>query len=322
MATAIASFFRHFRGFSATGLLQSPAVLAYNLRMNQPAVLVEHDVCNATLIARHDLTAQRSIIRCRPDSGRVPSFVPGQFIKLGLPRSEEELEALSRMGRAQAPLRLVRRAYSMTSTPHQTDFMEFLIIRVEQGKLTPQLWNLDVGSRIWMDDHASGLFTLESILLGQDVVMVSTGTGIAPFISMLRTMVDEPPWRHAVVINGARYIADLSYRDELEAMARTHANIQYIPIVSREGVDVGGGEGAPVGINVSRGPFLHGRVQRVLESDIYKSLTGRALAPHHCHVMLCGNPAMIESAQTDLEHRGFCTQTPIKPGNIHFERYW
>jgi len=206
----------------------------------------------------------------------------------------------------------------MTSTPRQTNFMEFLLICIEHGKLTPQLWNLNVGSRIWMDDHASGLFTLESIPLGQDVVMVSTGTGIAPFISMLRTYRNEPPWCHVVVIHGVRYIADLSYRDELEAMARTHANMQYIPMVSREGGDAGEDEDVDVG----RGQFLRGRVQRLLESGIYKSLTGRTLDPHRCHVMLCGNPAMIESVQADLEHRGFCTQTPIQPGNIHFERYW
>jgi ferredoxin/flavodoxin---NADP+ reductase len=239
----------------------------------------------------------------------VPAFLPGQFIKLGVLRDEQESAALARIGRPRAGPRLVRRAYSIASSPNERDFIELLVVRVETGKLTPRLWLMDVGSRVWMDDQISGRFTLESIPPGKDIVMVATGTGVAPFVSMLRTHVDEPPWRRVVLVNGVRYVADLGYRAEFEQMARAHANMRYIPLVSREA------EGASW-------TGLRGRVQQVLEPHAFESLTGFSLDPAHCHVMLCGNPDMITSVQADLEHRGFCTHSSTEAGNIHFERYW
>jgi ferredoxin--NADP+ reductase len=281
----------------------------YNRLMGERAVSIEQDVCNAVLISREDFASELSIVRIRPDCGRVPGFVPGQFVKLGLPRIAEGLAALNRPGRPHPGPRLVRRAYSIASSPRQREYMEFLVVRIETGKLTPRLWTMDVGSRIWMDEQVSGRFTLDAIPPGKDIVMVATGTGVAPFVSMLRTYADRPPWRRVVLINGVRYAADLSYRAELESLGRTYANIHYIPIVSRE-PEYPAWEG------------LRGRVQKVLEPDVYRSLIGRPLDPYLCHVMLCGNPAMIVSVQSDLEHRGFHTHSPAQPENIHFERYW
>jgi ferredoxin--NADP+ reductase len=237
----------------------------------------------------------------------VPDFEPGQFVKLGLPRSEEESAAVPGPQRARSTPRLIRRAYSIASSIHQRAYLEFLMVRVQVGKLTPKLWTLDPGGRVWMDDKVSGRFTLEPIPPEKDIVMVATGTGIAPFVSILRTYADAPRWRRAVVINGVRYAADLAYRAELEALARDHAHIVYIPIVSREPTAWAG---------------LGGRVQQVLDPHAYRSLVGAVLSPHDCHVMLCGNPEMIVSVQRMLETQGFHVHSPTQPGNIHFERYW
>ncbi len=279
--------------------------------MSEDILNAEQVVCNATLMERHDYTAELSVVRVRPDSGVVPDFVPGQFIKLGLPREGCELRVSTYLDsdRTRTAPRMIRRAYSIASSPLQREFLEFIVVRVETGKLTPRLWTMDVGGRVWMDNQVNGRFTLEPIPPDKDVVMVATGTGIAPYMSMLRTYIDEPPWRRVVVINGVRYEADLGYRAELEAMVRVHPDMRYIPVVSRE----------PEG-----GPWtgLRGHVQQVLEPAIYESLVGSPLDPHQCHVMLCGNPAMVIDVHELLEQRGFRTHSSQQPGNIHFERYW
>lgn len=283
---------------------------AYNGWMMQDQLAAEAEVLNATILGRRDLTQGLCIVRVRPNEGPAPEFVAGQFIKLGLPRNQHE-EPAGRPRREGAGPRLIRRAYSIASSARQREYLEFLLVLVESGKLTPKLWGIEPGGRIWMDDKVSGRFTLDPVPPDKDVVMVATGTGIAPFISMLRTYADEPRWRRAVVINGVRYAADLAYRDELEALARDNPCVTYIPVVSREPVGLPGGWTG-----------LRGHVQQVLEPRTYESLVGAALAPSECHVMLCGNPNMIVSVQRLLEAGGFHTHSAAQPGNIHFERYW
>jgi ferredoxin/flavodoxin---NADP+ reductase len=293
----------------------------------------EQDICNATIIDRQDLTAELTVVRIRPDSGAVPDFEPGQFIKLGLPRPETESPVVQ-PGR-EGP-RLIRRAYSIASAPRQRDYIELLIVRVDYGKLTPKLWTLDEGGRVWMDGKTAGRFTLEPIPRDKDVVMVATGTGIAPFISMLRTHADEPRWRRAVIINGVRYAADLGYRQELETFSRDNPRITYLPIASREPeaessrvITTKDDATFPPSPVTTSAPVvspswtgLRGRVQQVLEPRTYESLADAVLAPSECHVMLCGNPEMIISVQRMLEDQGFHVHSPTQPGNIHFERYW
>jgi len=265
------------------------------------------DPTNATLIARHDLTDVLSVVQVRPDSGVVPPFVPGQFFRLGLPRAEAAPNGrpTTRPGR----VRYTRRAYSVASAATVTDYAEFFVVRVEQGALTPRLWELQIGARLWMDDQAKGEFRLDLAPPGCDMVMVSTGTGIAPFLSMLRTYWAQKPWRRFVLINGVRRPADLGYRDELEQISRQDHTVIYLPLVSRA-TDGDGWNG------------LRGRVQTVLAPDTYQRLVGAPLEPHECHVFLCGNPAMIDDVVADLLRRGFVCDDRGRRGNIHFERYW
>ncbi len=261
------------------------------------------DATNATLIAREDLTDTLSIVRVRPDSGRVPAFVPGQFVRLGVPRGPHP--EIGPGGR----VRLIRRAYSIASSPLETAFLEFFVVRIDEGALTPRLWEIEPPGRLWMDEQAKGEFHLDLAPPGCNLVMVSTGTGIAPFVSMLRTFRGQGRWRRFILINGVRYACDLGYREELEAAARTDATVGYVPIASRE----------PEG---SRWTGLRGRVQSVLDDAVLERVAGVRLDPADCHVFLCGNPEMILSVQALLEARGFVTDDRNRPGNIHFERYW
>lgn len=266
------------------------------------------DPLNATLAERHDLNEMLSIVRVRPDSGRVPDFMPGQFITLGLPKDiSPEVAAIRPPRPGRTPM--TRRAYSIGSPPSETDSYELFVVLVAEGKLTPRMWTLNVGDRLWMDDTAKGEFTLEGVPPGQDVVLISTGTGIAPFMSMLRHYRGTGRWRRLVMINGVRRVSDLGYRAELEAICREDASVCHIPVVSREGA-ADGWSG------------LHGRVPVALEPATYERLVGSPLDPACCHVFLCGNPGMIDDVEALLQACGFRTQTDDQPGNIHVERYW
>ncbi|HPM24119.1 MAG TPA: ferredoxin--NADP reductase [Phycisphaerae bacterium] len=270
---------------------------------------MEADPTNATLVAREDLTDILSIVRVRPDSGTVPPFTPGQFLRLGLPRPPAPDGAASRPTAKPGRIRLTRRAYSIASSPLVTETVEFFVVRVEAGELTPRLWEIGPGDRLWMDTEAKGEFSIDLAPPDRDLVMISTGTGIAPFLSMLRTYRGQNRWRRFVLINGVRFSPDLGYRAEMETIAREDPTVVYIPLATREPAD---------------SPWVgrRGRVQTVLEPDTYHALVGAPLDPAQCHVFLCGNPDMIDAVQKLLEDRGFVTDDRTTRGNLHFERYW
>ncbi len=287
---------------------------------------VESTATNAVLLSREDLTDTLSIVRVRPDAGVVPTFHPGQFFRLGLPKAEvSDIATEAAVGPAggvtaggQAAvavrpvragrIRYTRRAYSIASSPLVRDHAEFLVVRIDQGALTPRLWDLAPGDRLWMDVEAKGEFTMDVAPASAHLVMVSSGTGVAPFLSMLRTYRGQGRWRRFTLIHGVRYAADLAYRAELEAVCREEESVRYVPLVTRE----------PEG-NWSG---LRGRVQVALEPATFERVTGTVLEPADCHVFLCGNPEMIDSVATLLQGRGFRLDSRESPGNVHFERYW
>jgi ferredoxin--NADP+ reductase len=220
---------------------------------------------------------------------------------------------------AQPPVahkRLVRRAYSIASSPLVRDYVELLVVLVVAGELTPRLWDIPVGGRVWMDPKISGRFTLRQ-RADCDAVMVGTGTGVAPFVSMLRTfhIARASPadraryWRRCVLIHGVRNLSDLAYRAEIEVICREDPTVIYIPTVTRETPG-------------SAWAGLRGRVQAVLEDATYQRLVGTALDPAAAQVYLCGNPAMIKEVEAMLSGRGFALDARGKAGNLHFERYW
>ena len=251
---------------------------------------------NATIVARRDLHEGLCFLHIAPDQKPFPSFQPGQFISVG--HNMEENGVLS----------LVKRSYSIGSPATEQAYVELFIVHVEDGEFTSWLFAQQAGSRIWLSPKASGGFTLNGFTRGRDLVLVSTGTAIAPFVSMYRTFRDDPPWRRIIIMNGVRYGRDLGYREELEAAARTDARLLYLPSVTREDPQTWSG--------------VRGRVNELLDPVRFQSLTGSALSPDECHVYLAGNPDMIEFMEADLSARGFHKHTPRHPGNLHLEKYW
>jgi len=151
------------------------------------------DVTNATLAERIDLTETIAHFRVRPDDGR-PDFRPGQYMALGLADGD----------------RLVQRPYSAASPTDRGRDVEFLIRRVEGGALTPRMWSSPPGTRLRLG-RPNGLFTLQPND-PRTHVFVATSTGIAPFLSMLETLLGgrRPP--RAAVVHGVSRPAELGYR--------------------------------------------------------------------------------------------------------------
>jgi len=258
---------------------------------------MDSDTRNASIIYRKDLREGLWIVRVLPDDG-VLDFIAGQYAELGLP-----------LGDAHGGTKIIRRAYSIVTPPRIREYFEFFIARVDQGRLTPMLEKLSEGERLWIGPKIKGKFTLSDVPSEKDLVMVATGTGLAPYLSMFHQYRDTRRWRRFVLLYGARMAEDLAYHEELQELAAADSSLVYIPTVTREP------DGSPWA-------GQRGRVQHVLVDQIYEQLVGAPLDPVQCQVFLCGNPQMIEQAQPMLEQKGFKKHSRRTPGNLHFERYW
>lgn len=260
---------------------------------------------NATISYWRDLSPELAVFRVTPDCGEVGTFEAGQYAEIAIP-TEEQLRAIAA---GEPPGRIIRRSYSIASNPLTQDHLEFYVVHVPGGVITPQLWERKAGSRIWLGPKIKGKFTLQDLPREKDYLMISTGTGLSPFVSMVRQYRGNPPWRRAVILHGARLESDLGYREELEQLAASERNVTYIPSLTREPQD-------------SQWRGLRGRIPELLNQGIYEQHVGTPLDPDHTQVLLCGNPEMIDSVQLLLEGKGFKAHSKKDPGQIHFERFW
>ena len=241
---------------------------------------------SAPIVARTDHAPTLWSIRIKtPDP--LP-FRAGQYVAFGLLNGEKVLE----------------RAFSIASSPYEEE-LEFFIERVADGALSPQLYQLQVGDRVQMRRKAKGVFNLDHKSGHKQHFLVSTVTGIAPYISYVRTMMRdleqgrlEEPFR-LVILQGSSRSDEFGYDEELRCCARSASWLTYIPTVSRPWEDPGwAGE--------------RGRVD-----DLVRKYTDTMrLDPETTTAYLCGNPGMIVNARDILRRRGF------KPESIKEETYW
>jgi len=143
----------------------------------------------------------------------------------------------------------------------------------------------------------------------RQVVLVGTGTGLAPYIAMVREHHRCNQGRRFVVVHGARYAGDLGYRDELETLARACSTLKYVPTVTRTNSD-------------DRWTGHVGRVQSVFIDGTIETALGNPLAPESTDVFVSGNPEMVEELQRLLMEQRFTLHAPARPGTLHIERYW
>ncbi|MCC6682595.1 MAG: ferredoxin--NADP reductase [Phycisphaeraceae bacterium] len=264
------------------------------------------DPYNAIITERIDLNEDLAVMRVRPDSEQTPPFEPGQVVSLGLIDPDQSVDPDSpRAGRSRGP-KMIRRAYSIASPPGQHDYLEFYLVRIRGGSLTTLLWTMKPGDRLWMSEKIVGSFTLEGVPDDKTLVMVATGTGLAPFRSMYLAYRRTQRWKHFILLEGCRHVRDLGYRADFERYASEDPTLRYVSTITREDW-----------------PGRRGRVTELLDPARFQQVTGHALDPAQCHVFLCGNPDMVDDCEQLLLPQGFITRDRQHPdGNLHFERYW
>lgn len=226
-------------------------------------------------------------IRIRAEG--VNEFIPGQFLQVGYQNGDEH----------------IHRPYSVASPWGEE--IEFFIVRVDDGELTPWLWERTTGDALDVSQRAAGSFTLKKTPRTEVLWLIATGTGLAPYIAMLRT--DEPwqEYQKIVVVHGARMAPDLAYADELQEMIAQHpGQLAYVPTLTRDDAE----------------GVLRGRIPALVEDGSLESAAGSGMKADNSAVMLCGNPAMLDDMEKLLETRDMKRHRSKSPGHIVLERYW
>jgi len=220
-------------------------------------------------------------------------FTAGQFARIGLKVGDE----------------LVVRAYSVVSSPFD-ETLEFFSIVVPEGKFTSNLQHLKVGDELYLEKIPYGYLTLAryQLPLPQDLWLLGTGTGLAPFLSMLQDFETWNKYKHINLVYSVRTQDELAYVDRIQEIAQTfgedHTGFKFIPIITRDP------EAA-----------LHHRLPILIENGELERAAGLQLNPETSHVMLCGNPEMVEDTKEALKARGL-TMNRRGEGNIAVENYW
>jgi ferredoxin--NADP+ reductase len=179
---------------------------------------------------------------------------------------------------------------------------------LDGGELSPALLSLAVGDHLLVDPRPQGFFTLKWVPPAEELWMIATGTGLAPFLSMLRT---DEVWERSeriVLVHGVRESRHLTHADEIRALAEAHSDkLVEVGVVSREPAATG---------------VVKGRIPAALGDGRLEAAAGLRLSLERSHLLLCGNPGMIDDVTQALEPRGFLRHRTRKPGHISSERYW
>ena len=212
-------------------------------------------------------------------------FEAGQFVRIGIEPT------------------LVR-AFSFVNPPGDP-VLEFYGVVVPQGPLSPRLARLNKGDVLQVASNPAGFLVLSEVPDAETLWLVSTGTGIAPFLSILRT---ETPWRrfrNVVLVHAVRYASELAYAELITRILQQRPSFRYVTFVSREPTP----------------GSLAGRIPAAIRDGRLEAAAGLALGPRS-HVMLCGNPQMLKDATAALAERGMRKHRRRNPGHIAVESFW
>jgi ferredoxin--NADP+ reductase len=296
---------------------------------------------NATVVWLRKTHSDLMILRAQPDF-KLPMHKPGQYLTLGLgnweprhPGCQDEVVDAADEGR------LVRRAYSISCSVldeagnlldrEPVNWLEFYVVLVRDSEkekppaLTPRLFMLCEGDRLYLGEKITGHFTLDTVRPGDTVVFLATGTGEAPHNYMLWELLRRGHEGRILSACCVRYRRDLAYLPIHEQLMRRYPRYTYLSLTTREAD------------TVQQKVYI----QDLISSGQLEERLGQSLDPARTHVYLCGNPRMIGVPTKDratgqrvypnpmgvveiLEKRGFQVDQPnIRvAGNIHFEEYW
>jgi ferredoxin--NADP+ reductase len=240
----------------------------------------------ARVVSRRDFAEGLWVMRLATDFDL--GYRPGQYCTLALPIGD----------------RLIERPYSICSSPEEGE-IELFIERVPEGELTVPLHRLGVGAEMPVRRRCKGLFLKEAPVEGQAHLFVATVTGIAPFLSCIRTLLrraDRGEWSPAgrmVLLHGASVSSEFGYLDEMRTLTEKLDWFEYVPTISRPWLD----------------PAWSGERGRV--EDVVRKHTDRlGLLPGTASAFICGNPQMIDNVKGALRRGGF------EAAAVHEEQYW
>lgn len=227
---------------------------------------------------------------------REPSFrfESGHFVMIGLPIDGKN----------------ILRAYSIAS-PSWEEHLEFLSIKVQDGALTKHLQNLKVGDELLVGRKPTGTLVISDLLPAKRLFLFGSGTGLAPFMSIIRDPATYEAFEQVVLVHGVRTADELAYHDLVTEHLPQHEflgemlskQLLYYPTVTRESYRT------------------MGRVTDLMESGkMFEDLKLPALDAAHDRVMICGNPHMLKDLKHMLEKRGFKEGNTSRPGDFVIER--
>ena len=220
-------------------------------------------------------------------------FTAGQFARIGLKVGDD----------------LMVRAYSVVSSPFD-ETLEFFSIVVPDGAFTSNLQHLQVGDALYLEKIPYGFLTLAryQLPLPKDLWLLATGTGLAPFISMLQDFETWSKYEKINLVYSVRTESELAYVDRIQEIAllfgEGHTGFKFIPIVTRD-----------------PNAALHDRLPILIENGELEKAADLKFNADTTHVMLCGNPQMVDDTKAALKARGL-TMNRRGEGNIAVENYW
>ena len=222
-------------------------------------------------------------------------FKAGQFVKLQLPIEQAgEIKPLAK-------------SYSLVNPPTETSIAEIFYNIVPNGRLSQALAQLKSGDSVEVSQPANGFFILDELPLADHLWMIATGTGLGPYLSILRTPELWQRFSKVVLVHGVPLRAELAYGDLLGDLQTQYADqLHVLSCVTREPNPSG----------------LAERVTTALQSGRLEHAVGIEINPTHTHVMLCGNHAMLDEMKVLLGERGLQRHLRHKPGHITTEQYF
>ncbi|WP_374954014.1 ferredoxin--NADP reductase [Aliivibrio sifiae] len=226
----------------------------------------------------------------------IEAYQAGQFTKLALPDENGGW---------------VRRAYSIVNNPKQAEGhqqMEFLIIADDSGELSPRLQSLNSGDEIFVGNEAAGFMTTDEVPQNvDDLWLLSTGTAIGPFISILETPSLGARFKNIVLVHAVRTESELIYQERIQSLLnRYEKRFHYVPIISREHVT----------------GTLCGRIPSLLLNGELEHNAKCQLSTTHSFLYICGNPNMVKDTSKALQELGFNKHLRRKIGQFSSENYW
>ncbi len=221
-------------------------------------------------------------------------FTPGQFARLGIPDDSGGI---------------IWRPHSMVSSDKEPQ-LEFLSVVVPEGAFTTRLVRMQPNDPIYIEKVSYGFLTPQRFADGRDLWMLASGTGLGPYVSILRANKVWRQYANIVVVHSVRRANELAYQTEMETLAGSNgagaARLRYIPVVTRESCPGALGE----------------RIPKLIEGGELMAAAGLPLDVEHSRLMICGNPDMAADLRHLLTERGFRVGRRAEPGQLAFENYW